>query len=54
MVIVTTAAGCQEVGWEDIFQLGNGRPSQWHCNIVQNVVVFKLWVVVNVLFDCCQ
>ena len=40
MVIVTTAAGCQEVEWEDIFQLGTGRPSQWHCNIVQNVVVF--------------
>ena len=40
MVIVTTAAGCQGVEWQDVFQLGTGRPSQWHCNIEHNVVSF--------------
>ena len=31
--------GCQGVEWQDVFHFGTGRPSQGHCNIVQNLVV---------------
>ena len=37
MVIATTAAGCQEVEWEDIFQLGTGRPSSTNLSMMNGI-----------------